>query len=100
MSESLYKDGDIDDSESSDKHDFFDVFGSFFGKVHIWIAILLFVLYILINTNFFVDDILKKISANFVAADGNPTTNGIIAQGVFLSIGYIIIDLLVSSDIL
>jgi hypothetical protein len=101
MSESLYKDKDVDDEEtSSSKHDAFDIFGSIFSKVHIWTAILLFILYIVINTSFFVDDILKKISPDFVATDGNPTSNGIIVQGVFLSIGYIILDLLVNSGVL
>ena len=108
MSESLYKDRDVSRNDkdddlsdaSSDKHDVFDIFGSIFGRVHIWMSILLFILFILINTTFFVDDILKKINSNFVSADGNPTTNGIIMQGVFLSVGYIILDLLVSGGIL
>lgn len=109
MSESLYKDGrnvghsnsnDDDDESSSEKHDFFDIFGSIFSKLHIWVGILIFILYILINTTFFVDDVLKKINSSFVSTDGNPTTNGIIMQGIFLSVGYIILDLLVSGGIL
>lgn len=100
MSEPLYKDGEVEDDNTSEKHDGFDVFGSVFGKVHIWIALLMFILYILINTSTFIEEVLKKINSEFVSIDGNPTTNGIIVQGIFLSIGYIIIDLLVSSDVL
>lgn len=104
MSESLYKDREVDDDEDEDttskKHDGFDIFGSIFGKLNIWVAILLFILFILINTPVFIDDILKKINTNFVSADGNPTSSGIITQGIFLSIGYIILDLLVSGGVL
>jgi hypothetical protein len=102
MSESLYKNKDVEDDEeeSSGKHDAFDIFGGLFGKVHIWIAILLFVLFVIINTSFFIEDVIKKINSDFVSMDGNLTSSGILIQGVFLSLGYIIIDLLVSGDII
>ena len=82
------------------KHDGFDMFGSLFSKLNIWIAILMFVIYILLNSSFFIDDVLKKINNEFVTNDSNPTSNGIVVQGIFLSIGYIIVDLLVSNEIL
>lgn len=101
MSEPLFKSDNSsqDDDENTSKHDGFDVFGSIFGKMNIWIAILLFIVFIIINLTVFVDEILKKINSDFVAADGNPTSSGIIIQGVFLSVAYIIIDLLVSGGV-
>jgi hypothetical protein len=106
MSEPLFKgdnnsSDDVDDDDAgSSKHDGFDIFGSLFKKLNIWTALLLFVLFIVLNTNFFLEDVMKKINANWVSNDSNPTSTGIIVQGIFLSIGYIIIDLLVSSDII
>lgn len=100
MSESLYKNGEQSDDSDETKHDGFDIFGSFFGRVNIWLGILIFILFILVNTTFFIEDILKKISDNFVSNDGNPTSNGIIVQGIFLSVGYIVLDLLVSGGVL
>lgn len=102
MSEPLFKNDDSsqENDDESTKHDGFDVFGSIISKMNIWIAILLFIIFILINTSFFVDEILKKINSDFVAIDGNLTSAGIIIQGVFLSLAYIVIDLLVSGGIL
>jgi uncharacterized protein YqhQ len=103
MSEPLFKsssDNNNDDEDEPSKHDGFDVFGVVFGKLNIWVAMLLFVLFVIINTPFFIEDVLKKINNNFVTNDGNPTSNGTMVQGVFLCIGYIIIDLLVSNEIL
>lgn len=100
MSDPLFKDAPGDDDEDTSKHDGFDVFGSIFSKINIWVAFLLFVIFILMNTHFFIDDIMKKISSDFVAQDGNLTSSGIVIQGVMLSLSYIIIDLLVSGGIL
>ena len=57
-------------------------------------------LFVIINTSFFIEDVIKKINSDFVSMDGNLTSSGILIQGVFLSLGYIIIDLLVSGDII
>ena len=103
MSEPLFKDSssaDDDDTEPSNKHDGFDLFGNLFKKLNIWTAILLFILFIVLNTSFFIEDVMKKINSNWTTNDGNLTSNGVIVQGLFLSLGYIIIDLLVSSDII
>lgn len=99
MSEPLFKDGPTDDDESS-KHDGFDVFGSIFGKLNIWTAFLIFIIFVLMNTNFFIDEIMKKMSSDFVLLDGNLSSSGIIVQGVMLSLSYLIIDLLVTGGIL
>jgi hypothetical protein len=100
MSEPLFK-NDSNDNESEDaKHDGFDIFGGLFKKLNIWTALLLFVLFIILNTSFFLEDVMKKINSTWINNDGSPSSNGVIMQGVFLCIGYIIIDLLVSSDII
>ncbi len=99
MSESLYKD-DNDTDSSDEKHDMFDIVGSLFSRVHIWLALLIFILFVFLNTSFFVEDVLKKINGDFVSMDGNPTSNGIFAQGAILSVGYIFLDLLVSANML
>ena len=101
MSEPLFKDDKYDENEDEPAvHDGFDVFGSIIGKLNIWIALLLFIVFILMNTTFFIDEIMKKINSDFVGADGNLTSNGIVVQGLFLSLAYIIVDLLVSGGIL
>jgi hypothetical protein len=102
MSEPLFKDDKNSDNDSDEpiKHDGFDIFGSILGKLNIWIAVLIFIIFILMNTSFFIEDVIKKINSDFVASDGNLTSNGIIIQGVFLSLAYIVVDLLVSGGIL
>lgn len=99
MSDPLFKDSAEEDSET-DKHDGFDMIGSLLGKINIWIAFLLFIIFILMNTHFFIDDVMKKINGDFVALDGNLTSSGVIVQGVMLSLSYIVVDLLVSGGII
>lgn len=100
MSDPLFKDAPQDEEDESTKHDGFDIFGNVISKINLWVAFLLFIIFILMNTTFFIDDVLKKISSDFVALDGNLTSSGIIIQGVMLSLSYIVIDLLVSGGIL
>ncbi len=99
MSEPLFKDSGEEESET-DKHDGFDMIGSLLGKINIWVAFLLFIIFILMNTHFFIDDVMKKINSDFVALDGNLTSSGIIIQGIMLSLSYIVVDLLVSGGII
>ncbi len=99
MSEPLFK-NQKDDDETTAKHDGFDLLGSFLTSLNIWTAILIFIVFMLYNTHFFIDEIIKKINSDFVSINGNLTSSGIIVQGVLLSISYILIDLLVSNEVL
>lgn len=98
MSEPLFKNDGTD--EEPTKHDGLDVVGSVFSRLNIWVAVLLFIVFCLMNTTIFIEDVMKKINGDFVSADGNLTSNGTIVQGLFLSLAYIIIDLLVGGGIM
>lgn len=61
-------------------------------------SILLFLLFILLSADVFIDQILAKFEG---AVDGStPTTTGVIIQAVFLVIGYILIETVTTSSII
>lgn len=62
------------------------------------IAFALFIIYILLSTDVFIDQILSKCSS---AVDGQvPTTTGVIIQAICLIIGFILIDILVDNEVI
>ena len=61
-------------------------------------SILLLLLFILLSTDVFIDQILAKFDG---AVDGNSTTTtGVIIQAIFLVIGYILIETITTSSII
>lgn len=67
------------------------------GAKNFKVAIFLFILFIFISSDVFIDRILSGKDSTYV--DGRHTTGkGTIAQGLLLSLGYIIISVLVSCE--
>lgn len=61
-------------------------------------SILLFLIFILLSTDVFIDQILAKFDG---ATDGNsPTTTGVIIQAIFLIFGYMIIETITTTSII
>lgn len=89
-------DDDNDNNDSVDKdekHDFGDVFGGIISSIPWTMAFLLLILYLFINSNIFVMDVLKPMYPD--AIDIDRTNNlGTIISGVVLVLGYIILDIL------
>ena len=69
-----------------------------YNKSNIKVCVLLFILFIILSTDVFTDQILSKF--NGATSMGVSTSTGVIIQGIFLVIGYILIDLLCRSEIL
>jgi hypothetical protein len=72
------------------------MFSDLFNSINYKVAIFLFILGIFIFSDLFVDGILSSFK-DAVYTD-TPTTKGTAIQLMFLTIGYIVIDLLVSGD--
>lgn len=61
-------------------------------------SILLFLFFILLSTDVFIDQVLAKFDG---AVDGSsPTTTGVIIQAIFLVFGYILIEMVTTSSII
>lgn len=61
-------------------------------------SVLLFLVFILLSTDVFIDQILTKFEG---AVEGNSTTTtGVIIQAIFLVIGYILIETITTSSII
>jgi len=61
-------------------------------------GLLIFLLFIVLSTDVFIDQILNKFDG--AVNSGYSTMYGTILQGIFLVIGYIIIDLLVNTQLI
>jgi hypothetical protein len=86
------------ENENHDRDDFSSMLIDLTKKVNIKIAIFLFLLGIFIFSDLFIEMILSKFNG---AVDGTETTTkGTILQLLFMSISYIVIDLLVQGEIL
>lgn len=59
-------------------------------------AIFIFILFMFIMSNMFIELILAKMSSKFVEGN-NPTSYGIVVLGMIMTIGYVIFDLLIRS---
>lgn len=61
-------------------------------------AILLFIVFILLSTDVFIDQVLARFDG---AVDGmTPTSTGVLVQAIFLIIGYILIEALTTTSII
>lgn len=93
------KDSDPDDDTSTEKHDFGDVAGGILNSIPWVMAFLLLLLYLFINSNIFINDILKPMYPD--AVDIDRTNNlGTVISGVVFVLGYLIIDILKRCDVL
>jgi hypothetical protein len=86
----------FEDSDSSNEGDFVSMIMDNIGKIPWKIAIILFILYIIINSDIFVNKVLSNITGT--AVDGTITSKGIIVSGMILSIMYVLTDFLQKMD--
>lgn len=83
---------------SNDREDFISMFSDLFHSINYKVAILLFILGILIFSDTFIELFLTPIDG---AVQGDEaTTKGTLIQLIFLTLGYIVADLLVTGEIL
>lgn len=59
-------------------------------------AIFIFILFMFLMSNMFIEMVLAKISNKLVEGN-NPTSHGILVLGIIMTIGYLLFDLLVKS---
>lgn len=79
------------------KDDLMAMFSDLFNSINYKVAFFLFILGIFIFSDLFVDGVLMSFK-DAVYTDV-PTTKGTTIQLMFLTIGYIVIDLLVSGNV-
>lgn len=80
---------EIDDDEVPiQKNDFGDVLGDLWGKLPVFGAFILFFIFILINTDFFISNCLGSFTDQ-----GQLTLAGTMIQGVVLVLLYIVFDI-------
>jgi hypothetical protein len=83
---------------SNSNSDFISMFSDLFNSINYKVAIFLFILGILIFSDVFIETFLTPISG---AVDGDvPTTKGTTVQLLILTLGYIIIDLMISGNLI
>lgn len=75
-------------------NDLFGVSTNLYDEIKFKIAFLIFIIYLIINSDIFVEGILSKfISGTYNPAEDKVTEKGIITSGVVLSLLYILIDI-------
>lgn len=88
---------EIDDQ----KGDLFQSLAAIYDNSNIKIAFILFVIYVILNTDIFAERVLRKIrSDTYDMTNDKVTSTGILVSGMILSITYIFIDLLASGDVI
>ena len=91
----------VDSSNTNSKSrpdSFFSIIGDLTSKLNWKIILFIFLLYIFLNTDMFIDKGLSRIKN---AVDfKHPTTKGTLIQALLMVIGYAIIKLLVDSSII
>lgn len=76
--------------------DMTSLFLAVFGKIKFKIVLLLFLVFMYLNTSSFIESVLTRFSG---AVDGRvPTEGGIVVQGVILVLAYVVIGLLVDTN--
>lgn len=88
-SENLFPDGESPDDVTS-------IIGAI-GSKTFKISVLIFILFIIINSDVFIDRILSDKAGTYVEGR-HPTGKGTVIQGMLLSVGYILLHVLVSCD--
>ncbi len=80
-------------------NDLFGVTGNLYDAMKIKVAFLIFILYIIINSDIFVENILSKfIKGTYDQSTDKCTEKGILVSGIVLSLLYIVIDLIYEND--
>ena len=80
-------------------NDFLEMIISLFNKFNIKLSVLLFILYIIFNTDIFYIKLLSNISSNsYDTTKDQLTEKGLVVIGILLSISYLFLDLLDKHD--
>ena len=78
----------MDSEPITQKDDFSDLLVNMNKQFSYKIAALLFIFYLIINSDIFIENVLGGISSSLhVASD--PTDMGVIVQGIFITLAYI-----------
>jgi len=86
------------DSDSDDGGDFISMGSDALGRANWKIAFLMFLIGIFALSDVFIEGVLTK--SNDAEVDGIPTSKGTMIQLAFLSVAYILVDLLVGGEYL
>lgn len=90
-----------DVKEKKYSSDLFHVVGAIYDNMEIKISFILFITFILLNTDIFADNCLRKIaSGTYDSSQDKITAKGVMISAMILSITYILVDLLVSKNII
>jgi hypothetical protein len=92
---------DISDFKKNSKNgDLFHVGGKLYDDLKIKIASILFILFIILNSDIFVEGVLSKfINGTYDASCDKITEKGIVISAMILSLSYIFIDFLFEKKI-
>lgn len=87
-------DSDVEDHEEENekKGDLNHMMINGISDMNVKISIMLIFLYIILNSEIFIDNILSKIDGTLV--DGKTTNRGVFVSAILLAFGYILIDLI------
>jgi len=81
--------------------DLFYMCSKFYDNAKIKIAFFLFMLFIILNTDIYAENILSRLFKNsYEASTDTITEKGIIISGMILAFSYIILDLLYENDLI
>lgn len=93
---------DISEFKKNDKNgDLFHIMTNIYDTIKIKIAFLLFMIYIIVNSDIFAENVLSKfISGTYNYCDDKITDKGIVLSAMILAISYIFIDFLFEKKII
>ena len=95
---------DFDDIEeetskgSKGPDDFSGILADFFVNINYKLIFVIFVLYLALNSDLFVDKVLSKIEG--AVEHGAPSTKGTFALGILLVLFYVVFDLLIRTKLI
>lgn len=85
-------------SENNSKDTFTEMFLDLAKNINLKMCLFIFLLFIVINSDIFIENILANING---AALGNcATTNGTLIQGLAMTLGYLILNLLTHGNLI
>ena len=88
----LFDDTESYESDDEKKGDLNQLFLKGMSNMNLKIAFLLFFVYIILNSEIFMDNVLGAIHGTI--KDNQTTNKGVIISGMFLAISYILIDMI------
>jgi hypothetical protein len=81
-----------EEPEELEKHSVGDIFGDLWKRFPLFGAIVVFIIFIVINTDFFINNVLAKKES--LVSDGQVTSSGVFVQGFLLVLLYVIFDIM------